>query len=131
MYLIETDQLLQINVANLTPFWKQLLLDNHNLHKNLHLLVKRPCQKGHCKGLKKGSNVDYFVVFLKNLHIFPNQCSYLFINCFNSISFGAIDTFHTAKYCKTNGNQAGLNRFEIKSICEQWWGPEQIAFSIT
>ena len=59
-------QPLQINVANLTPFWKQLLFDNHNLRKNLHLLVKRWCQKGHCKGSKKGSNVGLFADFFKN-----------------------------------------------------------------
>ena len=33
-------QLIKINVARLTPFWKQLLLDNRNLHINLHFLVK-------------------------------------------------------------------------------------------
>ena len=43
-------QPIQINVANLSPFWKQLLLDNHYLHITLHLLVKIFSQKGHCKG---------------------------------------------------------------------------------
>ena len=43
-------QLIQINGSKSTPFWKQLLSNIHNLEMNLHLLVKRWCQKGYYKG---------------------------------------------------------------------------------